>query len=133
MTNAFYPNFLEALQDGSINTDMSGGTVKLALIDTGVYTFSAAHTFLTSLTGIIGTAQTLASKTFTDGVFDFDDPTWPSVTGNEAEAFVSYIDTGVAATSRLIHFIDTGQTGMPVTPNGGDITLAVNASGFAAL
>lgn len=130
MANAIYPKYKEALLSGGTNTDMSAGTVKLALVDTGTYTYSSAHQFLSSLTGVVGSAVTLGTKTFTDGTFDCADPTWTSVSGASAEAVVAYIDTGVAGTSRLIAYIDTGQTGLPVTPNGGNITLTVNASGL---
>jgi len=133
MANAIYPNYKEALLNGSANVDMSGGTVKMALVDTGTYTYSAADTFLSDLSGVVGTAETLTTKTFTDGVFDCDDVTWSSVTGASVEALVTYIDTGVAGTSRLITYIDTSQTGLPVTPNGGDITLTVAAGGVFAL
>ncbi len=40
-----------------------------------------------------------------------------------SEALVIYQHTGVDATSELIAYIDTGVTGLPVTPNGGDITV----------
>lgn len=130
MANAIYPKYKEALLNGSANTDMSAGTVKAALVDTGTYTYAATHEFLSDLSGRVGTDQTLGTKTFTDGVFDSADPTWTSVSGNTVEALVIYIDTGVAGTSRLIAYIDTGQTGLPVTPNGGDITYNVNASGW---
>ena len=59
--------------------------------------------------------------------------TFPAVSGNTAEALVFYIDTGTAGTSRLIAFMDAGVTGLPVTPNGGDITVTFNASGILAL
>ncbi|MCA3173880.1 MAG: hypothetical protein ING25_12695 [Burkholderiales bacterium] len=117
----------------SANSNANTGTVKVALVDTGVYTYSAAHEFLTSLTGVVGTAQIVGSKTFTDGVFDGTDVTYTAVTGNSAEALVFYIDTGTAATSRLVSYIDSGFSGLPVTPNGGDITLSFNASGIFAL
>lgn len=133
MANAIYPDYKEALLNGSANTDMSAGTVKAALVDTGTYTYSAAHTFLSSLSGVVGTAVTLGTKTFTDGAFDSANPTWTSVSGATAEAIVIYIDTGVAGTSRLIAYIDTGQTGLPVTPNGGDITYTVDAAGWFTL
>jgi len=133
MPNAIYPKYKEALWLQSANSNANTGTVKVALVDTGVYTYSAAHEFLTSLTGVVGTAQTVGSKTFTDGVFDGADVTYTAVTGNSAEALVFYIDTGTAATSRLVAFIDTGFSGLPVTPNGGDITLSFNASGIFAL
>jgi hypothetical protein len=133
MPNAIYPKFKEALWLQSANSNANTGTVKVALVDTGVYTYSAAHEFLTSLTGVVGTAQTVGSKTFTDGVFDGTDVTYTAVTGNSAEALVFYIDTGTAATSRLVSYIDSGFSGLPVTPNGGDITLSFNASGIFAL
>ncbi len=116
--------------NGSANIDMSGGTVKVALIDTGVYTYSAAHVFYSELSGVIGTDATLGTKTFTDGKFDSANPTWTAVTGATVEAIIIYIDTGTPSTSRLITYIDTGQTNLPVTPNGGDITFTVGTSWF---
>ena len=56
----------------------------------------------------------------TDGVADAADVTWSSVTGDECEAIVLYKHTGTESTSRLIAYIDSA-TGLPVTPNGGDI------------
>lgn len=131
MANAIYPNYKEALLNGSANTDMSGGTVKAALVDTGTYTYSDAHTFLSDLSGRVGTDQTLGTKTFTDGKFDSANPTWTAVAGGTTiEAIVLYIDTGVAGTSRLIYYVDTGQTNLPVTSNGGDITYTVGTNWF---
>ncbi len=133
MANAIYPKYKEALLNGSANTNMSTGTVKVALVDTGTYTYSSAHEFLTSLTGTVGTAQTLGTKTFTNGTFDAADSTFTAVTGATAEALVIYIDTGTAGTSRLIAFIDTGVTGLPVTPNGGNINITWDAAGIFTL
>jgi hypothetical protein len=133
MANAIYPKYKEALLDALANVDLSSGTVKVALVDTGTYTYNAAHEFLSSLSGVVGTAQTIGSKTLTNGVFDGSDVTCTAVSGATIEALVIYIDTGVAGTSRLVAYIDTGVTGLPVTPNGGDITITWNASGIFAL
>jgi hypothetical protein len=133
MANAIYPKYKEALLDGLANIDVNDGTVKVALVDTGTYTYSGAHEFLTSLSGVVGTAQTIGTTTVTDGVFDGDNVTYTAVSGATVEALVIYIDTGTAGTSRLVAFIDTGVTGLPVTPNGGDITITWNASGIFAL
>lgn len=133
MANAIYPLYKQALLDGAANTDINDLTVKVALVDTGVYTYSAAHEFLTSLTGVVGTAQTINATTVANGLFDGDNVTYTSVTGNSVEALVIYIDTGVAGTSRLVAYIDTSVTGLPVTPNGGDITVTWNASGIFQL
>jgi hypothetical protein len=55
------------------------------------------------------------------------------VSGNQSEAIVGFVDTGNAATSRLIFSQDTGVTGLPITPNGGDITIAVDGDGWFVL
>ena len=123
MANAIYPKWKEAVMQASANSSL-GGTVKAALVDTGTYTYSASHEFLSSLSGRVGTDQTLGSKTFVNGVFkNGATSTWTAVSGATVEAIVIYIDTGVAGTSRLVAYIDTGQSGLPVTPNGGDITM----------
>jgi hypothetical protein len=133
MANAIYPKYKEALLDGASNIDVNDGTVKVALVDTGTYTYSAAHDFYDDVSGVVGTPQTIANTTVTDGVFDGDDVSFTAVSGNSVEALIIYIDTGNSATSRLVAYIDTGQTGLPVTPNGGDIGITWNASGIFAL
>lgn len=134
MANALYPKWKEQLLQFTANNNLSSGTVKVALVDTGVYTYSATHQFYSSVSSAaVGTPQTIGSKTFTNGVFDGADVTFTAVTGNSVEALVIYIDTGTAATSPLVAYIDTSVTGLPVTPNGGDITITWNASGIFAL
>ena len=132
MANALYPKWKEAIVQATSNSSL-GGTVKIALVDTGTYTYSASHEFLSSLSGVVGTAQTLATKTFTNGVFDAADVTFTAVSGASVEALVIYVDTGSSATSRLVAYIDTGQTGLPVTPNGGDINVTWSGSGIFQL
>jgi len=90
-------------------------------------------TFYNDVSGVVGTPQTIGNTTVTNGVFDGDNVTYTAVTGNSVEALIIYIDTGDSATSRLVAYIDTGVTGLPVTPNGGDITVTWNASGIFAL
>jgi hypothetical protein len=133
MANAIYPLYKQALIDGDTLVDLNDLTVKVALVDTGTYTYSDTHQFLTSLTGVVGTAQTIGATTVTNGLFDGDDVTYTAVTGNSVEALVIYIDTGVGATSRLVAYVDTGVTGLPVTPNGGNISVTWNASGIFQL
>jgi hypothetical protein len=135
MANAIYPKFKQALLDSSTNADLNDNTVKVALIDTADEAYNAADEFLSDVTGagIVGTAQTIGTTTVTTGLFDGDNVTFTAVSGDPCEALIIYIDTGVAATSRLVAFIDTGVTGLPVTPNGGDITITWNASGIFQL
>jgi hypothetical protein len=55
-------------------------------------------------------------------VCDVGDYVFGTATGDPSEAIVYYKDTGTAGTSPLIAYIDTA-TGLPVTPNGGDINI----------
>jgi hypothetical protein len=131
MPNAVYPKinqaFLEAL--------LASADVKVALIDTAGYTYSSAHEFLSSVPGaaIKGTSANLSSKTFTNGAFDSDTIPFTAVPlSTSCEALIFYIDTGNAATSRLVAYFDSGVTGLPVTPNGGDINV-LTPSGIITL
>lgn len=138
MANALYPKWKEALLQNSADSDLDGsGTtgVYVALVDTGTYTYSAAHEFYSSLSGIVGTDQEIgATKTYASGVFDGGDVTFTAVTGASCEALVLYRkNAGADTTWRLVAYIDTGVTGLPVTPNGGDINITWNASGIFAL
>ena len=67
-------------------------------------------------------ASTMGSKTAVAGVADAADVTFTSVTGDVSEELVIYYHTGTESSSTLIVNIDTA-TGLPVTPNGGDITV----------
>ena len=62
MANAIYPLYKQALLDASSNVDVNDGTVKVALVDTGTYTYSAAHDFYDDVSGVVGTPQTRAGR-----------------------------------------------------------------------
>jgi len=113
----------------------SSDAVKVDLIDLGVYTYSAAHDFYDDVTGSVATSAGVASKTFTNGVFDHADNAslWPTVSGATIEALIWWTDTaGAASTDDLLVYQDSSGS-FPVTPNGGDIGLTLNASGVCAL
>lgn len=132
MANAIYPKAKEKFLDALI--DIPTDTIKIALIDTGTYTYSSTDEFWSAASAaLVGTAATLASKTITNGVFDADNVTFTSVTGVSVEALIIYKDTGSAATSPLIMYIDVAASGLPVTPNGNNINVQFNASGIFAL
>ena len=138
MENAVYDLFKQELMKGVANNELDsaeGATgVYCALVDTGTYTFSQAHQFYSSLSGIVGTDQEILTKTQAAGVFDGTDLTFTAVSGNSVEALVLYRkNAGANTTWPLIAYIDTGVTGLPVTPNGGNITITWNASGIFKL
>lgn len=134
MANALYPLWKQELLKGTANTALTG-TLKVALVDTGTYTYSAAHQFYSSVTGVAGTPVALGTKTYTNGTLGAANATFTAVSNGSVtcEALILYIDTGSAATSPLVAYMDTGITNMPVTPNGGDITVTWNGSGIFAL
>lgn len=121
MPNALYDKGREGYLDGSIDWDTDN--IKTLLVDTADYVVDLAlHSVLSEIPAIarVATSANLTAKTVTAGVADAADVTFSAVTGDPSEAIVIYQDTGVEATSRLIAYIDTA-TGLPVTPNGGDI------------
>ena len=62
-------------------------------------------------------------------MFASSDVTISSVTGNSVESVNLIKDTGTPGTSPLIAYYDTA-TGLPVTPNGGDIVIVPAAGGW---
>lgn len=127
MANALYPLFKQACLSGGV--DFSGSpsdVVKFVFVNlTGSpgYTYSAAHEFLDDIPAgaRVATSDALANKSVTTGIFNADDNTVSTVSGDNIEAIIIFIDTGNEATSRLVAYIDTNYTGLPCTPNGGDI------------
>ena len=129
MANVLYSAGKEAFLSAEINLSSAANNINIVLVDTDDYSFSDSHTVLNDITGAarVSTA-TLASKTVTSGVFDAADATFSNVTGDQAEALVIYHDVQVggvtdANNSTLIAYIDNA-TGLPITPGGGDITVA---------
>ena len=138
MANAIYPKWKETIMKAEANSELDsaeGATgVFVALVDTGTYIYSAAHQFYSDLSGVVGTDQEITTKTQTNGTFDGSDVTFTSVSGATVEALVIYRKNGGANTTwPLIAYIDTGVTGLPVTPNGGNIDVTWNASGIFTL
>ncbi len=135
MTNAVYPKFKESvLKEADTNNGLDGTTTAapyVALVDTGTYTYSSSHQFYSSLSGIVGTDQAITTPTVTNGTFDGDDVTFTAVSGATVEALVIYRhNSGANTTWRLVIYEDTSVTGLPVTPNGGNIVVTWNASGI---
>lgn len=123
MTNALYDHGRQTILEGGVAwlTD----SIKAVLVDSAAYTPNlASHQFLSDIPSgaRIATSPALGSKTSTAGVADAADAVFSAVTGPQSEFVVLYKDTGTATTSALIAYIDTA-VGLPVTPNGGDITV----------
>jgi hypothetical protein len=121
MANALYDKGREAFLGGDLDWDAQ--TIKLYLIDAADYAKNlATDDFADDIAAAakVATSGAFANKTKTNGVADADDITLSAVSGDPSEEIVIWQDSGTQATSRLIANIDTA-TGLPVTPNGGDI------------
>lgn len=131
MANALFDRGREGFLAADIDWDADN--FKVALIDTDDHNPDvASDEDLADINGDVGgsanaieeTSGNLASTTTTDGVADAADlsPAFSSASGDESEELMIYQDSGVSTTSLLVASIDTA-TGLPVTPNGGDIDI----------
>lgn len=127
MANALYEHGRENFLGGSI--DFDADDIKLMFIDEGVEVPDLANDEdLADRAGgaIVDTSGNFAGKTITSGVADATDVTLATVVGAQFESIDIYMDSGVAASSWMICNIDTA-TGLPCTPNGGDIIVSWDA------
>lgn len=138
MANGLYVAFRNGiLGSHATRVDLDADSIKAVLIDHAVVTPNlATHDFYNDISAgaVGGLSGALASKTIGtvgSGVFDAADlsPAWTAVSGASVESVNLLKDTGAGATSDLVAYWDTA-TGLPLTPNGGDINLAFNASGI---
>lgn len=128
MANQLFNKARERFLTAALNWNTAD--VRALLIDVGAggseYTFNAAHEYLNSVP--VGARRAgpiaLTSKAATDGAASAANVTFTSVAAGAAiEGIILYVHTGTDSTSVLIAYIDTA-TGLPITPNGGDIILA---------
>ena len=145
MANELYPKWKETIMQADADSELDSAEgastgVFVALIDTGVYTYGAADEFWDeagandAIDGLVGTAMEITTKTQVNGLFDGDNVTFSSVSGATVEALIIYRkNAGAETTHKLVSYLDTGVTGLPVTPNGGDIIITWDASGIFQL
>lgn len=145
MSNAIYPIYKHKLLTAAANVSLDQNTAQdgpyALLIDTGVYTYNPAHDFKDDITGIVGASDgvriaspTVNSAGATAGTFDGADVTFTAVTGATVEGFIIYRhNAGAASTWVLVMYYDAAGGGLPVTPNGGDISIVWNSSGIFQL
>lgn len=123
MANALYDKGREGFLDGSIDWDTD--TIKDVLVDHGVDTPNVSTDDNLDDIGAgarIATSGAFGTKTVTNGVADAADVVHSAVSGAQFESVNIFKDSGLESTSRMIAYIDTA-TGLPCTPNGGDITV----------
>jgi hypothetical protein len=133
MADAFYDAFRGAMLGNPVHSlvDLDLDTIKIILYDEGTDALNLADQDIADIiAGARVATGTTATKTVgqTTGVFDHADLTFPTVSGATVESMTYWKDSGTEATSPLICNIDSA-TGLPLTPNGGDVNWVPNASG----
>lgn len=123
MANSMYSKGRELFLEAGCNalTD----TVKVSLVSTSYTPNLATDQFYNIISGgaIVAAGVALSSRSGAAGTLSAGNILFTSVSGSTASYIPLYKDTGTSSTSPLLGLIDTG-TGLPVTPNGGDITVA---------
>ena len=139
MANAVYPEYKEFLLTAAANVSLNVNDATdgpfVALIDGADYTFNTAHDFYNdAVAGEVGTPQRIANPTCANGTFDGDNVTFTAVTGDPVEILIVYRhNSGANSTWKLVLYLDASVTGLPVTPNGGDISITWDAAGIFTL
>lgn len=138
MANALFTAFRNGQLNGTSVVDLDTDTIKAMFIDHADDTpVAATDDFIDDILAAarvpaIASAPALAGRTVgtvAAGVFDASDTTFTALTGDASESLILFKDTGAEATSKLVAFWDTA-TGIPLTPNGGDVVVQWNASGI---
>jgi len=123
MANTLYDKGRQRFLEGAFNwlTD----TVKCILVSSAYTPNFTTHEFLSDVSSSARVGPTagvsLTSKTTTGGAADASDITFSAISGSTVTALILYQgNSGVESSEPLIAYIDTA-TGLPITPNGGDI------------
>lgn len=139
MANALFDSYRNGIIGShSTRVDYDADTISLMGIDhTDDVPVVATDDFLSDIASggrvpAIGSAPNLASKTIGTiavGVADAADVVFTTLSGDQFESMVLFKNTGTDTTSDLIAFWDTA-SGLPFTPNGGDLTVVFSGSGI---
>lgn len=137
MANTLFTAFRNGQLSNTSLVDLDADTIKAMFVDHTDDTPTAADDFIDDILSAgrvpaIASAPTLGTKTIgtlAAGTFDAADTTFTALTGDQVESLILFKDTGSEATSKLIAMWDTA-TGLPLTPNGGDVIIQWNGSGI---
>lgn len=118
--NQFYDLGIKAIADADI--DLLADDIQVQGVDSSYTPNYSTDQFLSGVTGLVGAAVSLTSKTTTAGRLLAANTTIAGYTGNAGKFVVIFKNTGAAATSPLIALLDTG-TGLPWSANPSNILL----------
>lgn len=135
MSDQFYDEFRNAIQGAPTHSvpDLNTDNIRVGLRDEGTVALNVSTQvdLADIVSAIVAESGNFASATVGSvavGVFDHEDITFSSVSGASCESLDYWKETGTDSTSPLLANIDSA-TGLPVTPNGGDINWTPHTSG----
>jgi len=136
LTDAYRNNILG--DNTYTNVQLDADTIAIMFIDNADDTIVATDSTLSDVVAgarvpAAASCPSLGSKTIGSvgvGVFDAADTTFTTLSGDQSEQLLLFKNTGTDGTAILIACWDTFTSGMPITPNGGDVTVQWNGSGI---
>lgn len=135
MADALYDAFRNSLLGNTVHSVIDADTDDIRIIgyDEGADALNLADQDLADIVAgaRIFVTPNLASKTVGSvsvGTFDHADTTQTAVSGPSIESLTYYKHTGTESNSPLGWNVDSW-TGLPLTPNGGDVILAPHVNG----
>lgn len=139
MANGLFVSFRNGiLGSHATRVDLDADTVSAMFVDHADDTpVLATDDFLNDIASAarvpaLASCPSLGSKTIgtvASGVFDAADTVFTTLSGDQSESLILFKNTGTDTTCDLIAYWDTA-TGLPLTPNGADVTVVWNASGI---
>src|SRR3990167_6038472 len=140
MANYVNDSFRNQVLGTGARVDFDADTIKPMLVDHADDTPLVTDDFIDDILSAarvpaIASCPALASKTIGVvgiGIFDAADAVFTTLSGDQSESLILFKDTGVESTSDMLCRWDTA-TGLPVTPNGANLTIVWAAGGILSL
>jgi hypothetical protein len=113
MSNVLFPKGREGILDRSI--DMTGDI--RVMLTKSTYVYDDTDEYLADVGATDnGRSATLSGHSYSLGVFDAGDTSLTATSATACNALILFSHTGSDASARLIAYVDTPASGLPVTP-----------------
>lgn len=140
MANFAFDSYRNNVLGSGTRVDLDADTINGMFVDHADDTPAVTDDFIDDILSAArvpaeASCPALGSKTVGSvgvGVFDAADLVFTSLSGDQSESLILYKDTGTESTSDLIVRWDTA-TGLPLTPNGGNVTVVWAAGGIITI
>lgn len=140
MANFVFDNFRNQALGTGTHVDLDADTIKAMFVDHADDTPVVGDSNISDILSAarvpaIASCPALGTKTIGSvgvGIFDAADTVFTTLSGDASESLILFKDTGTEATSTLGWRYDTA-TGLPLTPNGADVTVQWASGGILAV